>query len=48
MTDDCAEFYRQRDARTEAYTDTHWEPRLTIGVVIGAEAASSPVGQLLC
>lgn len=47
MKEECAEFYRQRDARTGSYTGAPWAPRLSVGVVVEEEAANSAVGQLL-
>lgn len=44
---DCAEFYRQRDRRTEAYLARAWHSTRVVRVAIDAETAESEVGQHL-
>jgi hypothetical protein len=45
--EDCAEFYRLRDLRTESYLDQPWHPTSVVRVVVGARSARTEVGQHL-
>jgi ThiF family len=43
----CAEFYRERDHRTEAYLGRPWVPEKSVRVAIGHAAAQTEAGQHL-